>query len=101
LVYDKVIPEKETTIIAAIGLLNKNYEANAHYNFDTTTEDIRIDFGGQGIYKCKNSLYKMPNMPEIKSWPSMKIVGKNILNVRIGQTGGMRGYSRITGWFLF
>ncbi|XP_011497044.1 PREDICTED: protein Skeletor, isoforms B/C isoform X2 [Ceratosolen solmsi marchali] len=97
LVYDKVIPEKDATIIAAIGMLNKNYEANAHHSFDTTTDDIRIDFGGKDIYRCTNSLYNIPNIPEVKAWPPMKIVGEDTLTVRIGQTGGIRGYSRITG----
>lgn len=96
-VYDKIIPDKETTIIAAIGLLNKDHEANAHQSFDSTTEDIRIDFAGRGIHQCTNSLYNLPSVPDLKAWPPMKIAGENNFTARIGQTGGMRGYSRITG----
>lgn len=95
--YDRMIPEKETTIIAAIGLLNKNFEANAHQSSDSTGEDIRIDFAGRGIHQCTNSLYNQPAQPDIKAWPAMSIAGEESFTARIGQTGGMRGYSRITG----
>lgn len=96
-VYDKMIPDKETTIIAAIGLLNKNLEANAHNSFDRTTEDIRINFGGRGVHQCTNSLYNLPDTPDIKAWPPMRLAGEDTFTARIGPTGGTRGYSRITG----
>ena len=96
-VLDKMIEDKETTVVAAIGLLNKKYEANAHLSSDKTNEDIRIDFGSRGVHQCPSSLYNMGEEPDIKAWPPMHIAGVNTFNVRIGPTGGQRGYSRITG----
>ncbi|XP_014230471.1 protein Skeletor, isoforms B/C isoform X2 [Trichogramma pretiosum] len=105
--YDRMIPETETTIIAAIGLLNKNYEANAHTSADATDEDIRINFGARGKHQCTGSIYEMPAEPEVKAWPAATIQGETNLVARIGPTGGPRGYSRITGqpswgiaWFI-
>ncbi|KAL7307218.1 hypothetical protein TKK_0000941 [Trichogramma kaykai] len=105
--YDRMIPETETTIIAAIGLLNKNYEANAHTSADATDEDIRINFGARGKHQCTGSIYEIPAEPEVKAWPAATIQGETNLVARIGPTGGPRGYSRITGqpswgiaWFV-
>lgn len=95
--YDKAIEDTETTIIAAIGQFNKNYEANAHYSNDATNEDIRINFLNQGVHKCVNSLYDQPETPEIEAWPPQKITNETEFRVRIGPTGGQRGYIRITG----
>ncbi|KAJ8686210.1 hypothetical protein QAD02_022004 [Eretmocerus hayati] len=99
LVYDKAIPEpgKEATVVAAIGQLNHNNEANAHRGFDKTTDDIRIDFGGLGVHQCTKSLHNLPSEPELKPWAPTRIVGENTFVARIGPTGGKRGYSRITG----
>ncbi|XP_016842690.1 protein Skeletor, isoforms B/C isoform X2 [Nasonia vitripennis] len=95
--YDRMIPDKETTIIAAIGLLNKNLEANAHLSSDSTGEDIRIDFAGRGVHQCTNSLYNLPAQKELKPWPAMSIAGEDTFTARIGPTGGDRGYPSITG----
>ncbi|XP_058798025.1 protein Skeletor, isoforms B/C isoform X2 [Phymastichus coffea] len=97
LIYDKVIPDTATTIVAAIGQLNKQWEANAHLASDVTTEDFRIDFGGRGVHQCTNSLYDQPKQPEIKAWPPMMIANEDTFTAKIGPTGGKRGYTRITG----
>ncbi|XP_039308067.1 protein Skeletor, isoforms B/C isoform X2 [Solenopsis invicta] len=95
---DRIIPERETSVIAAIGSLNSRGEANAHERFDKTTEDIRIDFTSRNVHECTNSLYNIPDAdPELEPWTPAVIDDKNVFNARIGPTGGKRGYSRITG----
>lgn len=94
---DRMIPERETSVIAAIGLLNSQGEANAHERFDKTTEDIRIDFTSRNVHDCTNSLYNIPDEPDLEPWTPAVINDKNIFNARIGPTGSKRGYSRITG----
>lgn len=94
---DRMIPERETSVIAAIGPLNARGEANAHERFDKTTEDIRIDFTSRNVHECTNSLYNIPDEPNLESWTPAVITNKNIFSARIGPTGGKRGYSRITG----
>ncbi|XP_043677738.1 protein Skeletor, isoforms B/C isoform X1 [Vespula pensylvanica] len=94
---DRMIPESETSVIAAIGSLNSRGEANAHQAFDVTTEDIRIDFTSKNVHECTNSLYNIPNTSDIEPWPQAVINDEDTFSARIGPTGGMRGYSRITG----
>lgn len=94
---DRMIPERETSVIAAIGLLNARGEANAHERFDKTTEDIRIDFTSRNVHECTNSLYNIPDEPDLESWKPAVIINKNHFRARIGPTGGKKGYSRITG----
>ncbi|KAG5348197.1 SKEL1 protein, partial [Acromyrmex charruanus] len=94
---DRMIPERETSVIAAIGSLNARGEANAHERFDKTTEDIRIDFTSINVHECTNSLYNIPDAPDLEPWTPAVINDKNIFNARIGPTGAKRGYSRITG----
>ncbi|XP_054005664.1 protein Skeletor, isoforms B/C isoform X1 [Hylaeus anthracinus] len=96
-VKDRMIPDSETSVIAAIGKLNHRGEANAHERFDMTTEDIRIDFTSRNVHECKNSLYNLPDMSDIKAWTPAVITNETTFNARIGPTGGKRGYSRITG----
>ncbi|XP_011874994.1 PREDICTED: protein Skeletor, isoforms B/C [Vollenhovia emeryi] len=94
---DRMIPERETSVIAAIGLLNSQGEANAHERFDKTTEDIRIDFTSKNVHDCTNSLYNIPDEPDLEPWKPAVIDDKSIFNARIGPTGSKRGYTRITG----
>lgn len=94
---DRMIPERETSVIAAIGSLNARGEANAHERFDKTTEDIRIDFTSRNVHECTNSLYNIPDAPDLEPWTPAVINDKNIFNARIGPTGAKRGYSQITG----
>ncbi|XP_012542491.1 protein Skeletor, isoforms B/C [Monomorium pharaonis] len=95
---DRIIPERETSVIAAIGSLNARGEANAHERFDKTTEDIRIDFTSRNVHECTNSLYNIPDAdPDLEPWTPAVITDKNVFNARIGPTGAKRGYSRITG----
>lgn len=98
LVMDRMIPEVETSVIAAIGPLNLRGEANAHQStLDKTTEDIRIDFTSRNIHDCTNSLYNLPDMSDVKAWAPAAITNETTFSVRIGPAGGKRGYSRITG----
>ncbi|XP_071554169.1 protein Skeletor, isoforms B/C-like isoform X1 [Temnothorax nylanderi] len=94
---DRMIPERETSVIAAIGVLNSQGEANAHERFDKTTEDIRIDFTSRNVHDCTNSLYNIPDEPDLESWTPAVINDKNLFSARIGPTGSKRGYSKITG----
>ncbi|KAG5311456.1 SKEL1 protein, partial [Acromyrmex insinuator] len=94
---DRMIPERETSVIAAIGSLNARGEANAHERFDKTTEDIRIDFTSINVHECTNSLYNIPDAPDLEPWTPAVINDKNIFHAKIGPTGAKRGYSRITG----
>ncbi|XP_014613047.1 PREDICTED: protein Skeletor, isoforms B/C [Polistes canadensis] len=96
-VKDRMIPESETNVIAAIGPLNSRGEANAHQAFDKTTGDIRIDFTSKNVHECTNSLYNTPDMPDIEPWPQAVINDVDTFSARIGPTGGLRGYYRITG----
>ncbi|XP_015597232.1 protein Skeletor, isoforms B/C isoform X2 [Cephus cinctus] len=93
---DKIIPDTDTSIIAAIGPLNSRREANAHNKMDVTTEDIRIDFTSTNDHSCKNSLYDLPKIYDIDAWPPAKL-NDDTFSARIGPTGGKRGYERITG----
>ncbi|TGZ47326.1 protein Skeletor, isoforms B/C isoform X2 [Temnothorax curvispinosus] len=94
---DRMIPERETSVIAAIGVLNSQGEANAHERFDKTTEDIRIDFTSRNVHDCTNSLYNIPDEPDLEPWTPAVINDKNLFSARIGPTGSKRGYSKITG----
>ncbi|XP_076750805.1 protein Skeletor, isoforms B/C isoform X2 [Xylocopa sonorina] len=96
-VKDRMIPNEETSVIAAIGPLNSRAEANAHHSFDRTTEDIRIDFTSRNVHDCKNSLYDIPDMSDVKPWPAAIIKNETRFSARIGPAGGKRGYTRITG----
>lgn len=97
-VKDRMIPETETSVIAAIGPLNLRGEANAHESpLDKTTEDIRIDFTSRNVHECTNSLYNLPDMSDVKAWPPAVITNGTTFTARIGPTGGRRGYTRITG----
>ncbi|XP_044018684.1 protein Skeletor, isoforms B/C isoform X2 [Aphidius gifuensis] len=110
-VKDRMIPESETSVIAAIGILNDRGEANAHWAGDKTVEDIRIDFTSKNIHECTNSLYNLPDESDdddnLKPWPPAVITGVSNFTARIGPTGGKRGYLSITGqpswgiaWFI-
>ncbi|KAL6266622.1 hypothetical protein P5V15_003467 [Pogonomyrmex californicus] len=94
---DRMIPERETSVIAAIGPLNSLGEANAHERFDKTTEDIRIDFTSRNVHECTNSLYNIPDAPEVEPWVPAVITDKTEFSARIGPTGSKKGYARITG----
>ncbi|XP_029156481.1 protein Skeletor, isoforms B/C isoform X2 [Nylanderia fulva] len=96
-VKDRMIPERETSVIAAIGPLNSRGEANAHERFDKTTEDIRIDFTSSNVHECTNSLYNIPDALEIKPWTPAVITNQDTFYAKIGPTGGKRGYTGITG----
>ncbi|XP_050585241.1 protein Skeletor, isoforms B/C isoform X1 [Bombus affinis] len=96
-VKDRMIPNTETSVIAAIGPLNMRGEANAHHSFDRTNEDIRIDFTSRNVHECTNSLYNLPDMSDIEPWPAAVITNETTFSTRIGPAGGKRGYTRITG----
>lgn len=56
---------------------------------------------------CKGSLYDVIDMTGPKPWPTRKITDPTVISVRIGPTGGKRGYTPITGhpswgiaWYL-
>ncbi|KAK6622254.1 hypothetical protein RUM44_002061 [Polyplax serrata] len=97
-INDRPIPrDREVNVIAAIGPLNSRKEANAHGIPDKTTDDIRIDFSSRFDHTCATSLYNVKEEEAIKPWPPNVIIGEKVFSVRIGPTGGKRGYTPITG----
>lgn len=99
-VNDQAIPsDREVNVIAAIGPLNGRGEANAHSHSGSehTTDDVKIDFSSKDEHSCSSSLYDRKDENAVKPWPVKKLVGENVISVRIGPTGGKRGYTAITG----
>lgn len=123
--YDMLIPtDREVSVIAAIGPLNSNKEANAHTHIGTdhVVDDIRINFSArvsrnpspsnvpvmlkitfyfrivfQNDNNCKNSLYSVKDETGPTPWPTRTITNEYSFTARIGPTGGKRGYTPITG----
>lgn len=60
-------------------------------------DDIRIDFSSRFDHTCATSLYNVKEEEAIKPWPPNVIIGEKVFSVRIGPTGGKRGYTPITG----
>lgn len=60
------------------------------------SDDIRIDFSSRNDHTCTTSLYNVVD-DYIKPWEKNVIMGENQFTVRIGPTGGKRGYTPITG----
>lgn len=101
-VNDIAIPlDREVNVIAAIGPLNSRTEANSHSHSgdDHTTDDIKMDFSAKNEHSCTSSLYDRKGENVVEPWPTRKLSGQNVITVRIGPTGGKRGYSAITGAF--
>lgn len=99
-VNDQAIPsDREVNVIAAIGPLNGRGEANAHSHSGSehTTDDVKIDFSSKDEHSCPSSLYDRKDENAVKPWPVKKLVGENVISVKIGPTGGKRGYTAITG----
>lgn len=99
-VNDIAIPtDREVSVVAAIGPLNGRGEANSHTHNgeDLTTDDIRIDFNSKNEHSCTSSLYDRRDENVVKPWPTRIINDENTFTVRIGPTGGKRGYTAITG----
>ncbi|XP_075210705.1 protein Skeletor, isoforms B/C [Lycorma delicatula] len=97
-INDRAIPmEGEVSVIAAIGPLNTRKEANAHAIPDKTTDDMRIDFSSRNDHACSSSLFDLPMESTLTPWKPKIISLENQFTVRIGPTGGKRGYTPITG----
>lgn len=97
-INDRPIPSAgEVNVIAAIGPLNTRKEANAHGIPDKTTDDIRIDFSSRNDHSCTTSLYNVVDGESLKPWKKNIISDETTFSVRIGPTGGKRGYTPITG----
>jgi hypothetical protein len=109
-VNDQAIPlDREVSVIAAIGPLNKNMEVNSHSHRgdEITIDDIRIDFSSKNVQECPSSLYERKDENAVKPWATREISNENVITARIGPTGGKRGYTAITGhpswgiaWYL-
>jgi hypothetical protein len=99
-VNDQSIPlEREVNVIAAIGPLNERKEANSHTTSSDshTIDDVVMDFSAKGEHSCTSSLYDLKDVQKVKAWPTRVLRDENVITVRIGPTGGNRGYTRITG----
>jgi hypothetical protein len=62
-----------------------------------STDDIRIDFSSKSDQACATSLIDLPDEVGVRPWPRTEITGETVFSVRIGPTGGKRGYTPITG----
>ena len=103
-VNDQAIPlDREVSVIAAIGPLNSRKEANSHTHTgdEHTVDDIKIDFSSKNEHSCTSSLYDRKDEKTVKPWPPRTIIGENLITVRIGPTGGKRGYTAITGTYFY
>lgn len=56
---------------------------------------------------CENSLEAVKDEKDLAPWPPRQVTGETMISVRIGPTGGKRGYTPITGlpswgiaWYL-
>ncbi|XP_076250589.1 protein Skeletor, isoforms B/C [Rhynchophorus ferrugineus] len=97
-INDRPIPEDDpVSVIAAFGPLNNRMEANVHLAKDKTVEDQQINFGDLYDSRCTLSVDQIPEADGINAWPPAKIIGESVFHVKIGPTGGDRGYSKITG----
>lgn len=84
-------------------------EANAHSHDDLNVnkKDIVINFSQKVDYDCENSLYDVKEGHGPKPWTPQVLANETTITARIGPTGGMRGYTPITGipswgiaWYL-
>ncbi|XP_048522667.1 protein Skeletor, isoforms B/C isoform X2 [Dendroctonus ponderosae] len=97
-INDRPIPESDpVSVIAAFGPLNNRTEANAHTRKDRTDTDSQINFSDLNDNQCTLTVENLPPEDGILSWPPAKIIGENTFYVKIGPTGGAKGYSKITG----
>lgn len=99
-VNDRAIPaDREVSVIAAIGPLNARKEANSHEHngHDTNVDDIQIKFSSMTDHQCKASLYDTKVEAKVKPWPTRMIENATHFTAKIGPTGGMRGYTPLTG----
>ncbi|XP_055525662.1 protein Skeletor, isoforms B/C isoform X1 [Wyeomyia smithii] len=107
-VNDQPYPtNRQISVIAAIGPLNSQYEANAHFRQDVTVDDIQINFSSRNDHSCTDALDSFRDTGGPEPWPTRVIIGGKTISVKIGPTGGKRGYTPITGhpswgiaWYL-
>lgn len=91
--------DREVNVIAAIGPLNSRKEANSHSHTgdEHTVDDIKIDFSSTNEHSCPSTLYDRKDQSDVKPWKPLKLINQKVITVRIGPTGGKRGYTAITG----
>lgn len=94
-------------MIAAVGPLNSQEEANAHNFRDVTADDIQINFSSKDDHTCKDALDSIRQEGGPDVWPTRVINGERNITAKIGPTGGKRGYTPLTGhpswgiaWYL-
>ncbi|XP_028157602.1 protein Skeletor, isoforms B/C isoform X2 [Ostrinia furnacalis] len=91
----EVMTTRSQSVIAAFGPLNTRSEANAHSFMDTTRIDVQLDFGAMNDNTCIGLAEIAPDGPP--AWPARVIAGASNFSARIGPTGGVRGYTPLTG----
>lgn len=107
-VNDQAYPtNRQISVVAAIGPLNSQDEANAHSHQDVTVDDIQINFSSKNDHSCTDALDSFRDTGGPEPWPTRVIIGEKTISVKIGPTGGKRGYTPITGhpswgiaWYL-
>ncbi|XP_060527582.1 protein Skeletor, isoforms B/C isoform X2 [Cylas formicarius] len=97
-INDRAIPDDGSIgVIAAFGPLNSRMEANAHMQKDRTKEEESIDFSDRYDHQCTITLDELPQEYDVTPWPPASIIGENVFYVKIGPSGGQRGFSPKTG----
>ncbi|XP_038117361.1 protein Skeletor, isoforms B/C isoform X2 [Culex quinquefasciatus] len=107
-INDQAYPsDRQISVIAAVGPLNSQEEANAHNFRDVTADDIQINFSSKDDHTCKDALDSIRQEGGPDVWPTRVINGERNITAKIGPTGGKRGYTPLTGhpswgiaWYL-
>lgn len=60
-------------------------------------DDMRIDFSSRNDHACTSSLFDLPTESALTPWEPKIITSVTKFSVKIGPTGGKRGYTPITG----
>ena len=63
----------------------------------TPTADLKLNFGRQGVTTCPEFTRPAGTDSSMTSWTPSRIEGVTSFTVQIGQSGGERGYTGITG----
>ncbi|XP_066281067.1 protein Skeletor, isoforms B/C-like [Branchiostoma lanceolatum] len=95
---DKVIdPSQNMYISWAIGPINPSGVAAKHHTRVEVSDQVQLMFGREASDMCEMISSATP--APVTPWPTRKIKGDQVTNftVRIGPTGGRRGYEAITG----
>ncbi|XP_033632784.1 protein Skeletor, isoforms B/C-like [Asterias rubens] len=93
---DQVIPtDREVYISWALGPINPDGRVAKHTSVPRA--DLKLNFGRQGVTTCPEFTRPAGTDSSMTSWTPSRIEGVTSFTVQIGQSGGERGYTGITG----